>query len=92
MDASESEHIVETDAPPKDAWAQAMDLPCHLSVEVRVPDFTVGDLLKLAVNSILDTRYRDGSHVPIRVNGQMLGWAEFDVMDDRLAVRITELV
>lgn len=92
METSELEHAVETDVPAKDPWAQVMELPCHLSVEVKIPNFTVGDLLRLAVSSVLDTRHHDGSHVPVRVNGQMIGWAEFDVINDRLAVRLTELV
>jgi flagellar motor switch protein FliN/FliY len=92
METSAIEHTVEAEVPHKDAWAHVMELPCCLSVEVKVPHFTVGDLLRLAVSSLVDTRHHDGSHVPIRVNGQMIAWGEFDVIDDRLAVRLTELV
>ena len=92
METSEHEHAVESNAPAKDAWAHVLGLPCFLSVEVKIPAFTVGDLLGLAVNSVLSTQHRDGNHIPVRVNGQMIGFAEFDVFDDRLAVRLTELV
>jgi len=40
----------------------------------------------------VDTRRREGAHVPVMVNTVMVGWAEFDVIDGRLAVRMTEMV
>ena len=67
-------------------------LPCRLSVEVPIPQFTVRKLLELAPGVILDTHYEEGSHVPVLVNGEMIGWGEFDVVDETLAVRLTELV
>ena len=48
--------------------------------------------LALSINSLVDTRRREGAHVPVLVNGVMVGWAEFDVIDGRLAVRMTEMV
>jgi flagellar motor switch/type III secretory pathway protein FliN len=29
--------------------------------------------------------------VPLRVNGNVIGWSEFEVVGDTLAVRLTEL-
>jgi len=69
-----------------------LELPCQLYVALEVPRFTVRDLLSLSVNSLVDTRRREGAHVPVLVNGVMVGWAEFDVIDGRLAVRMTEMV
>jgi len=40
----------------------------------------------------VDTQRREGAHVPVRVNSVMVAWAEFDVIDGRLAVRMTEMV
>ncbi|HTS67399.1 MAG TPA: FliM/FliN family flagellar motor C-terminal domain-containing protein [Terriglobia bacterium] len=77
---------------PREIWAEALELPCHLSVALEVPHYTVRDLLGLTVNSVVDTRRREGAHVPVLVNGVMVGWAEFDVIDGRLAVRMTEMV
>jgi len=92
MESSELTPLVESALPSNDPWQAALDLPCRLSVELEVPRFTVGDLLALDLNSVMDTRRKDGSHVPVMVNGEMIGWAEFDVVDDRLAMRLTELV
>ncbi len=73
-------------------WPEVLDLPCQLCVALEVPGFTIRDLLSLNVNSIVDTQRREGAHVPVLVNGVMLGWAEFDVIENRLAVRFTEMV
>jgi flagellar motor switch protein FliN/FliY len=61
-------------------------------VEVPIPSFTVRELLDLAPGAILDTYHEEGSHVPVLVNGEMIAWGEFDVVDEILAIRLTELV
>jgi flagellar motor switch/type III secretory pathway protein FliN len=65
-------------------------LPCTLTLDVPVVRFTVGDLLKLTTGSIVETACHHTSDVPLRVNQLLIGWTEFDVIDDRLAVRITD--
>jgi flagellar motor switch/type III secretory pathway protein FliN len=65
-------------------------LPCTLTLEVPVVGFTVGDLLGLVPGSIVETACHHTSDVPLRVNQLLIGWTEFDVIGDRLAVRITE--
>lgn len=53
--------------------------------------FTVGDLLRLTRGSIVETGYHQSSDLPLRVNGQLVGWTEFEVVGERLAVRLTDL-
>lgn len=65
-------------------------LPCTLSVEVPVVRFTIGDLLSLARGSIVETACHQTSDVPLRINQLLVGWTEFEVIGDRLAVRITD--
>jgi flagellar motor switch/type III secretory pathway protein FliN len=65
-------------------------LPCTLSLELPVVRFTIGDLLKLAKGSIVQTASHHTSDVPLRVNQLLIGWTEFEVVGDRLAVRITD--
>lgn len=77
---------------PPGLWPEVLDLACHLYVALKVPHFTIRDLLSLSVDSVVDTRRPEGAHVPVMVNGVMVGWAEFDVIDERLAVRLTELI
>ncbi len=84
--------VVEPVPPPREIWPEALELPCRLYVALEIPHFTIRDLLSLSVNSLVDTRRREGAHVPVLVNTIMVGWAEFDVIDGRLAVRMTEMV
>lgn len=71
--------------------AQFAWLPCTLSLEIPVSQFTIGDLLRLQKGSIVETAAHYASDVPVRVNGLLIGWTEFEVIGNRLAVRITEL-
>jgi flagellar motor switch/type III secretory pathway protein FliN len=66
-------------------------LPCTLALDLPIINFTVGDLLSLSRGSIVETSYHQSSDLPLRVNGQLVGWTEFEVVGDRLAVRLTDL-
>lgn len=66
-------------------------LPCTLAVDLPVSRFTVRDLLRLSKGSIVETGYHQSSDLPLRVNGQLVGWTEFEVAGERLAVRLTDL-
>jgi flagellar motor switch/type III secretory pathway protein FliN len=76
----------------EDPWKQVMVLPCHLRVESPVTVFTVADLLGLCPGSLVRSSQREGSHASVQVNGQVIGWGELDVVDDALAIRLTELL
>lgn len=77
--------------PGSDPWADVMSLPCRLAVEFPIVGLKVGDLLRLEHGSVIDTHQSDSTLIPIWVNGVMIGWAEFDVVGKRLAIRVTEL-
>lgn len=66
-------------------------LPCQLSLEIPIPGFTVSGLLRLSPNDVINTLWLQGSDVPLRVNGKLIGWTEFEVIDDRLAARLTQI-
>lgn len=72
-------------------WALIAGLQCKLSVGLFVTNFRVRDLLRLDVETIIDSHQSSTSHVPVWVNGVRVGWAEFDVLKTRLAIRISEL-
>ncbi|MGH9474939.1 MAG: FliM/FliN family flagellar motor switch protein [Terriglobales bacterium] len=74
-----------------DRWEDLQWLPCALTVELSVPHFTVGDVLRMAPQSVVETRWQQNADVPIRANGQLLAWAEFEGVDEKLAVRVTRL-
>ena len=66
-------------------------LACELSLSISIEKFTVGDLLQLNKGSIVETTCHYTSDIPLRANGLLIGWTEFEVIGSRLAVRITEL-
>jgi len=77
---------VQTNLAEKFGW-----LPCQLSLEIPTINFTVGDLLRLQKDSIVETACLSTSDIPLRANGLLIAWAEFEVIGNRLALRITEL-
>ena len=66
-------------------------LPCTLALDIPVVKFTLANLLHLRPGDIVETAYHQSSDLPLRVNGQLVGWTEFEVVGERLAVRLTDL-
>ncbi len=67
-------------------------LPCTLALEVPVVSFTVGTLLSLSVGTLIESAWHQSTDIPLRVNGLLMAWTEFEVVGERLAARITDLV
>lgn len=72
-------------------WKPVLDLPCDLVVDLPLPGFKIADLLKLRPGAVISAHWRLGQEVPLRLNGTLIGWIEFEVAGDSLAVRMTEL-
>jgi flagellar motor switch/type III secretory pathway protein FliN len=72
-------------------WRPVAGLPCQLTVELPLPNFKVADFLAMRPGSIVATRWRLAQDVPLRINGTLIAWAEFEGGGSRLAVRLTEL-
>ena len=77
--------------PHEQNWKLIGWLNCELTLELPVHQFTVGDLLRLETGKIVQTRWSRGAEIPLRANGQLIGWAEFEPVGDHIGVRITEL-
>ena len=73
-------------------WDKIEHLRGTLTVEIPVAGFTVGDLLELQPGSVVAAEWPEGRKVPVRVNGELIGWGEFEERGGRLAVRVTEFV
>lgn len=78
--------------PLPEAWNYVLDLACDLTVDLPVPGFKLANLVGLQGQSVIATLSRLGRDIPLRVNGQLIAWCEFEVVGTRIAVRITELV
>jgi len=72
-------------------WGATVWLPCELTLDLPVPTFRVGDLLRLRERDVIDSGWNQSKDIPLRANGKLIAWAEFEVMGEKLAVRLTEL-
>lgn len=62
-----------------------------LHVMVKIDRMRVQDLLALERGSVLTTRQEHSQDVPVRCGRELLMWGEFEVAEQKLAVRITRL-
>lgn len=77
---------------PGDAWSEARWLPCQLRAETRVEAFTMEDLMRVEVGSIVDSGILLETDVDVTVNGACVGYGKLDLVGEKLAIRLTELV
>lgn len=66
-------------------------LPVELEVSVPLRDFRVLNLLSLDAGVVVASQWAHGDDVPLCAGDVQLAWAEFEVADHRLAVRLTRL-
>ena len=74
-----------------DPWTHVIALSCQLTVDMPLPEFKVADMLRLKRGSVINSHWRLGADVPLRVNGEVIAHGEFEVVGTQLAVRLTEL-
>jgi len=73
-----------------DTWGSVMNLEASVAMELEVPMFTVAELMKLAAGSVLTTKWPTNRDLPLRINRQLLAWAEFETTGENVGVRVTE--
>ena len=66
-------------------------LPVGLVVSVPVREFRVHHLLAMAPGALIETQWGHGEDLPLASGDVQLAWSEFEVVDTRLAVRVTRL-
>lgn len=76
---------------PKEPTERFPWLKCTITLDLPVVRFTIGNLLELRIGTVVETACKATSDVPVRINGTLIGWTEFEVIGNSLAVRITEL-
>jgi flagellar motor switch protein FliM len=73
------------------AWPMLSELMMTLESGIALREFRVRDLLQLEVGQIVESMCPDTDDVPVKVGHVQLGWSEFEVVEQRLAVRLTRL-
>jgi flagellar motor switch protein FliN/FliY len=79
------------DAEPEARDTRLDRLPMELHVLVNVERMLVRDLLALERGTVLPTVHEHSQDVPVRCGGALLMWGEFEMVEQKLAVRITRL-
>jgi flagellar motor switch/type III secretory pathway protein FliN len=84
--------IALADPVPEVSFSPVLGLPTAVLVAVPIPAFRVRDLLALQSGSILSSAWRSEREVPLLADEIQFAWAEFEVTDDKLGVRVTRLI
>jgi len=69
-----------------------MDVPLRLSVEIGSANLPVREVLELSKGSVVELDRTNGDPVDVYANDSLIARGELTVQDDRVAVRITELI
>lgn len=73
------------------AWPLLSALPLRLSAGVPLAGFRVRDLMRLGKGQVIASGWLASSDVPLRVQQTEAAWGEFEVVDQRISVRLTRL-
>lgn len=69
-----------------------MEVPLRLSVELGSAKLPVREVLALREGSVVELDRMNGEPADVYVNERLIARGELDVKDDRVAIRITELL
>ncbi|QNI34158.1 FliM/FliN family flagellar motor switch protein [Alloacidobacterium dinghuense] len=72
--------------------ALAAKLPLQLDLRLPLPSFRVQNLLSLEKGQVIESAWPHTEDLPLWSGGVHLVWTEFEVVDQKLAVRVTRLV
>jgi len=70
----------------------AARLPVEVDVAIPLRGFRVRNLLALDTGTVVASQWIQGEDVPLGSGDVQLAWSEFEVVDTKLAVRLTRLV
>ena len=73
------------------SWEILSQLKVSLRAAVALNRFRVRDLLALKEGQVFESLSPNSDDVVVMVGQMQLGWSEFEVMEQRLAVRLTRL-
>jgi flagellar motor switch protein FliN/FliY len=68
------------------------DIPLTVSLEVGRRQMTIRELLKLGVGSVVNLDREAGESLDVLVNGRLVSRGEVVTVNDRFAIRFTDVV
>ncbi|CAA0087755.1 Flagellar motor switch protein FliN [Zhongshania aliphaticivorans] len=72
--------------------SMVMDIPVRLTLEVGGSDMPIRDLLQLHQGAIVELDRQAGEPLDVLVNGTLIARGEVVVIEDKLGIRLTEVV
>jgi flagellar motor switch protein FliN len=72
--------------------SMVMDIPVRLTLEVGGSNMPIRDLLQLHQGAIVELDRKAGEPLDVLVNGTLIARGEVVVIDDKLGIRLTEVV
>jgi flagellar motor switch protein FliM len=72
-------------------WTLLSRIPMRLTASVPMPKFRVSDLLNLRPGSLVLSNWPSGDDVELKIGAVQLSWSEFEVVEQRIAIRLTRL-
>jgi flagellar motor switch/type III secretory pathway protein FliN len=73
------------------SWKTFAQLRVTMRAGVALNRFKVRDLLSLKEGQVFESLSPDTENVPLMVGQVQLGWSEFEIVDQRMALRVTRL-
>ncbi|QQD16794.1 flagellar motor switch protein FliN [Spongiibacter nanhainus] len=71
---------------------RVLDIPVNLTLEVGGTELPIRELLELQQGAVVELAKQAGDPLDVKVNGTLIARGEVVVVDDRLGVRLTEVV
>ncbi len=73
------------------AWPVLSQIPERVIAYIPLPRFTVRQLLELQTGSVIRSASLTSDLVPMKIGLVRLVWGEFEMIDHKLALRVTKL-
>jgi flagellar motor switch protein FliN/FliY len=73
------------------AWPMISRLPVMVAVNVPLTGLTVRNLLQLRCGETIASAWATTEDVPLKADALQLFWGEFEVVEQRMALRLTRL-
>jgi flagellar motor switch protein FliN/FliY len=74
-----------------EAWPLISRLLVRLAAQIPLTGFKVRDLLALNAGQMIQSSWPGTEDVPVKAGEVHLSWSEFEVVEERMAVRLTRL-
>jgi flagellar motor switch/type III secretory pathway protein FliN len=84
-------NVIESSLETHPAWPMICRLPVWMTVQIPVTGFTVRNLLELHAGHTVFSSWASADDVPLKAGALQIASGEFEVVQHRMAVRLTTL-